>query len=189
MPERWLPIPGFDGYEASDRGNIRSLDRMVTFKDGRRRHWQERVLKPSVRKTDRKPYRSVVLSNEGVRKTRKVAHLVLLAHVGPKPFPKADSRHLDDNSLNDALGNLAWGTRRDNEADKRRNGNGPAGENHGHARLTEADVRAIRAAVATGTHQSVLANRYGVCQPTISKIACHKAWSHLTKEQPCPVIR
>ena len=32
--ERWLPVPGYEGrYEISDRGNARSLDRVVA--DGR----------------------------------------------------------------------------------------------------------------------------------------------------------
>lgn len=32
-----------------------------------------------------------------------IANAVLAAHIGPKPFPEAVARHLDDDSLNDAL--------------------------------------------------------------------------------------
>lgn len=33
--ERWLPVAGFEGYyEVSDHGRVRSVDRVVTFKDG-----------------------------------------------------------------------------------------------------------------------------------------------------------
>jgi hypothetical protein len=36
--ERWAPIPGYEGaYEVSDRGRVRSLERVVVMRDGRRR--------------------------------------------------------------------------------------------------------------------------------------------------------
>lgn len=36
--ELWAPIPGFEGsYEVSTCGRVRSLDRVITFRDGRSR--------------------------------------------------------------------------------------------------------------------------------------------------------
>jgi hypothetical protein len=36
--ERWRQVPGYEGhYEVSDRGRVRSIDRVVIMKDGRRR--------------------------------------------------------------------------------------------------------------------------------------------------------
>jgi hypothetical protein len=76
------------------------------------------VLNPTLHKKGGKFYRCVTLH----RRMLHVATLVLLAHVGPRPFPTAVARHLDDVSLNDKLSNLAWGTHADNAADAIRNG-------------------------------------------------------------------
>jgi hypothetical protein len=172
----WLPIPGFPNYEASDRGEIRSLDHMPAFKDGRRRLSKGRVLKPGIGKG----YRLVVLRNaEGKRMTLKVSRAVLMAHVGPPPSPDAVCRHLNDVRHDDRLENLAWGTRLDNTNDRRRNGNDFCGEKHPNSRLTDADVSEIQTAVEAGTAQQVIADQYGVHQSVISKIASRKAWGHL----------
>lgn len=111
----------------------------------------------------------------------KVANLMLEAFVGPKPFPKAVARHLDDNSLNDVLGNLAWGTHVDNVADAVRNErrHPPRGEDVPSARLTEADVLAIRAAVGVGATQRAVAKLYGVHFATISDIVARRTWRHI----------
>lgn len=80
---------------------------------------------------------------------------------------------------------LYWGTQRQNIADMDRRGrsNRPIvrGEQNSNARLTEADVRAIRAAYATGRFsQQKLGNSYGVSQAVISGIVRNKAWTHVS---------
>ena len=38
-PERWLPVPGYEGYcEVSDHGRVRSLERVIQTKNGPQRH-------------------------------------------------------------------------------------------------------------------------------------------------------
>lgn len=49
-------------------------------------------------------------------------HLVIEAFGPPKPFPKALARHFDDDRLNNAIGNLRWGTQVENLQDAARNG-------------------------------------------------------------------
>jgi hypothetical protein len=51
----------------------------------------------------------------------KVHHAVLTAFVGAKPFPTSIARHLDDDSFNNRLTNLAWGTHGENQSDKIKN--------------------------------------------------------------------
>jgi len=48
-----------------------------------------------------------------------------------------------------------------------------------HAKLTEAQVREIKTALASGEIQRVLAEKYGVDQSVISNIKRGKAWKHL----------
>lgn len=53
------------------------------------------------------------------------------------------------------------------------------GERSKSARLTESDVRAIRAAHAAGTGPSELGRRYGVTPSTVSQIVLGHSWRHL----------
>lgn len=54
--------------------------------------------------------------------------------------------------------------------------NPPAGERHGHAKLTEADVARIRARRATGERLRSLAWTFGVGEPAISRICRGLSW-------------
>lgn len=114
-------IPGFAGtYEASDTGQIRSIDRMIsTFSRTGTPYLQlrrGRVLRPGTLGTSQ--HLHVVL--EG-RIDRTVHSLILEAFVGPCP-PGMMSRHADDDPSNNNLSNLSWGTRSDNSYDAVRNG-------------------------------------------------------------------
>jgi hypothetical protein len=55
-------------------------------------------------------------------------------------------------------------------------GEHPHGEAHSRARLTETDVRAIRASTETGR---TLAAKYGMGHATISDIRLRKIWKHV----------
>lgn len=53
------------------------------------------------------------------------------------------------------------------------------GERHSQHKLTERDVRKIRALAATGMVHRVIGERYGVTQGTISGIVRRDDWSHV----------
>lgn len=63
--------------------------------------------------------------------------------------------------------------------DARRISKTPRGSQHGCSKLSEADVRAIR---ADGRPIAELGRLYGVHQGTISKIRCGKTWRALAQE-------
>ena len=73
---------------------------------------------------------------------------------------------------------LFLGTQADNLRDMREKGRAApvVGEAHGAARLTEADVLAIRADTRT---QAAIAADYGVTQPLVNKIKRRKTWAHV----------
>ena len=114
-PETWKSIPGFSAYEASDKGRIRSLDRVSGT-----RNVKGVVLKPY---PNNRGYLMVKpVDDEGRKPQRTVHTLVLLTFAGPCPAGQ-ESRHLDDNPLNNWWPeNLAYGTKKENAADKFRNG-------------------------------------------------------------------
>lgn len=61
-----------------------------------------------------------VKRNDGVSYPLKVHHAVLYAFVGPKPEGHV-GMHIDDNSYNNKLENLKWGTIKENQQSKLHN--------------------------------------------------------------------
>lgn len=53
------------------------------------------------------------------------------------------------------------------------------GENHPNARLTEDDVRAIRARAAGGETQRTIAASYGITQSTAWAVIRRTTWRHI----------
>lgn len=105
--EQWLPVVGYDGYEVSDLGSVRSVDRVVYDCIGRARRLRGRVLRPGINpQTGR---RVVNLRVDGHRRTHTVYALMLTAFVGPRP-QGMEACHNDGNYQNDALSNLRWDT-------------------------------------------------------------------------------
>jgi len=90
-----------------------------------------------------------------------------------------ECRHLDGDRSNNILANLCWGTPAENGGDAARSGS-HAGERNGRARLSEDDVRAIRASTdRSGAWLQRLARRYNICPTMASRIINRKAWRHV----------
>ena len=115
-------------YECSDTGQVKSS------RTGR-------ILKPDIASGD---YLRVTFSVNGKTSREFVNRIVCEVFKGEPPSNEHVARHLDGNSLNNSAGNLAWGTRSENEQDKRRHGTYQARENNPLALLTEALVSDIR---------------------------------------------
>jgi NUMOD4 motif/HNH endonuclease len=117
MKERWLPIPGYDGYEVSDHGRVRSLDRVVKSRWGTPKPIKGRDLVQS----SQGRYKVVSLHKEGRMKTVRVHQMVLLTFVGPRP-EGMHGCHRDDDPDNNRPENLYWGTPAQNSRDMVNNG-------------------------------------------------------------------
>jgi hypothetical protein len=92
--------------------------------------------------------------------------------------------HTCDNPPCCNIRHLYPGTRGTNHADSVRRGrasNPPIrrGAAHHNAKLTEDQVRAMRTDRERGDTLSVLAGRYGVSVPVVSKICRHEIWTHV----------
>lgn len=112
--ERWLPIPGHDGYEVSDLGHVRSLSRMIHTKDGRTYRLRGRSLRTW-------PEHGYPVVRLGAGRQWGVHRLVLLAFVGPCP-DDMEALHANGDPSDSRLVNLRWGTAVENMADKLRHG-------------------------------------------------------------------
>lgn len=103
MPEVWKDIPGYEGrYRVSDLGRVFS-------------HITNRILKPATGAKNK--YLRVML---GAGNSQYIHSLVLLAFVGPCP-DGMEARHLNDNKLDCRLANLEYGTRGQNNIDRKYN--------------------------------------------------------------------
>lgn len=117
MQESWKQIPGFDGYEVSDLGRVRSFWIM-----GCRARIGDipRIMHLTLNRRDNRFKVNLRFAPKKWR-TRYVHRLVWLAFRGETP-EGFELDHIDNNSLNDALGNLRVVTRSQNQANCRGRG-------------------------------------------------------------------
>jgi hypothetical protein len=114
MMEEWRPVVGWIGYEVSDLGNVKSLDRLVTYCTGAVHLHLGQVLQPALNPSG---YLTVGLHNGERKRTITVHILVLAAFRGPM-LPGQETRHLDSDPTNNKLNNLVYGTRSENNIDR-----------------------------------------------------------------------
>lgn len=119
MTEEWRPVVGYEGYyEVSDQGRVRSVDRVITSRNGRTSRYTGQVLSQKFQHH----YMRVGLSKGSVGACWCVHRLVVEAFEQPKPSPQSVARHLNGDHLDNRAENLTWGTCRENTADMIRHG-------------------------------------------------------------------
>jgi hypothetical protein len=120
MSEKWRPVVGYEGfYEVSDHGRVRGVDRIVKCGAyGGTRPQYGQVLLPSSNGLGRY---QVGLNKEGRQRLYQVHRLILAAFIGPCPLGR-EGLHWDDDTSNNHLSNLRYGTRSENRHDRVRNG-------------------------------------------------------------------
>lgn len=173
----YRPIPGYPGNIAGSDGTI----------------WSVRIRKLTPAPTGHygRHLNCAVHTKEGKRRTIVVHQLVLMAFSGVRPKGKI-ACHKNDIGWDNRPENLYWGTYQDNYEDQKRNGkmklkpgshphNYRCGEQHGNAKLTEANVRFILKAAASTRWgaKAELAVRFGVTKALISAIVKRRAWRHV----------
>ena len=114
--EIWKDVPGYEGaYQASNLGNVRSLDRIVTRSDGVSAYTKGKVLKPTYNKKTK--YHKVTFAG----KQFNLHTVIYMTFYGPIPKGMV-VRHGIKGSLDNSIENLSIGTQSDNELDKIRDG-------------------------------------------------------------------
>ena len=166
MQETWKVIPGWAAYEVSSVGRVR---RIISI--GGRVFETPKLLKPSPSKS----YLSVTLLMSGVKRRVFIHHLVLEAFVSAKP-DGLECRHLDGNSTNNTVGNLCWGTHKENYQDLIAHGRARlvGGRNQKDpkpAKLSAESVIEIRTQyIPRQTTRAILAAGYGISISLLDKI-------------------
>lgn len=198
----WRAVIGIPGYEVSREGQVRSVDRQISYPANKRipspftANVRGRTLTPRVKINKGKPQALLVAIRQGPGKriVRYVHRLVLEAFVGPAPAGH-ECCHNNGDFRDNRLENLRWDTRKANVADAKKHGTHKCvsqfahlrdrskaeyrrGEDHHAVKLTAAKVAEIRNRWPAESAR-VLAKEFGVCKSSIKNIGKRLSWSHI----------
>lgn len=126
-------------------------------------------------------YPMVHLCKDGRKRMHEVHRLVALAWLGPPPTPKSTVNHIDGAKPNNFARNLEWVSIQRNIAHAIEIGlhGDPRGATNPKAKLTEEQVREIRA--RPGGYGAIprIATEFGVAILCISRIRRRVTWTHI----------
>ena len=158
----WKTIFGFDGYEVSEAGEIKSKKR-------------KKSLKPA---THPKTGYSTISIYNGIKRTTKTVHrLVAIAFI-PNPEDKPTVNHINGIKTDNRVENLEWATRTEQNIHASKMGLKKfAGEDHSGHKLTNSKVLEIRMLWDNGV--TPIGANYGVTDMTIKDIINRRSWKHI----------
>lgn len=100
MEEIWCKITGFENYEISNQGQVRSLH-----------YKKERIMKQQV---CRLGYYRVRIYGSPQKWTDFTVHRLVALHFIPNPEMRIEVDHIDRNKANNMVSNLRWVTKSEN---------------------------------------------------------------------------
>jgi NUMOD4 motif/HNH endonuclease len=182
--EIWKPIPGWEGYySVSNKGRIKSEERIINEK--RPSNWKpkqykisEKILNPRLMK-EGKGYWRVSLSKESKIKYIYIHRAVAWAFIGQQK-KGTEVRHLNGDSQDNRLENLAYGTKSDNIKDAKKHGTFPVLEKRPGAKLTQKEAKEI---ALSQLSLKDLASKYNVSSGVIRQIKTGETWESVTREE------
>lgn len=164
--EIWKPIPGLEGrYSASNLGRIR---------------FEPRIVKGS---PDSCGYLRIRPYPRPDRRVETIHRLVAKTFIGECP-EGYEVNHIDGNPQNNAIENLEYVTHKENIRDSfsREQSIGESrhrGEKNNKAKLTEKQVKEIRALKKSGIDVKQIAEQYGIGKTAIYDICAYRTWQHV----------
>lgn len=171
--EEWRSVPGYEGlYSVSNFGQVRGERRTVPGKLGSTRTLPQKLMALNF---DSHGYYQVSLRKDEARQTYKVAYLVALAFIGLRP-EGMEVAHGDGTRDNNHVRNLRYDTPTGNAADRLQHGTDCRGEKSNRAKLTTAQVLAIR---NDARSQRAIAAQYGVSHRVVWGIKHKEGWAWL----------
>lgn len=177
-PEEWRALPDHEGhYEVSSLGRVRCLTHGNRW--GRFRRATPLLMKAQC---NMQGYRRVPISDGKSRRLLSVASLVARTFIGPRPRG-SEVAHNDGCCQNDAAANLRYATPTENARDKAIHGTLLRGVTHGLSKLTEDQVREIRAATIIPGSKTrgwrATGERFGITPKNVRYIVSGQTWRHL----------
>lgn len=174
--EIWKDIKGYEGlYQVSNKGNVRSLDRIV-------KHPINKFLKIKgklrCKSKDSDGYLIIGLCKNGKNKTYKYHRLVAF-HFIPNPENKPEVNHIDGDKTNNNDWNLEWNTNQENITHSIDTGlANRTGLNNGRCKLTEKEVLEIRK-IGNSISMREISRIYKIHDSTVKSILIRRIWKHI----------
>lgn len=171
MEEIWKDIEGYDGYQVSNLGRVKSLAK--TWIAGRlcsNRYHPDMLLRI---KYEGNGYASVNFKGKNHRLHRLVAKAFI-----NNPHNYAEVSHINANKLDNISTNLEWCSHQQNitHAEALNLRTPCRGERVNTAKLTEVDIINIRKDIRK---RSIIAHEYNVGVGNIGRIQRYEAWKHV----------
>ena len=168
LEETWKRINGYEEYEISNLGRVKSF----------KRDRKGKIMKPKFSGE----YLAVTLCADG-QQERKTIHRLVAEHFIPNPKNKPQVNHIDGNKLNNKACNLEWVDNSENLKHAHDIGikKPSLGESNGMSKLTNHEVLAIYFLAHTGKFKlKEIANLFDTDYRNVSLIKLGKRWGHLT---------
>jgi hypothetical protein len=173
MSTEWKEIAGFENYQVSDDGFVRSLYTRVRA--------YPKILKRNLGGKTCRYYTVDLCRGIPVKVTKKTVHRLVAQAFLANPEGLPFVNHKDGDKLNNAVGNIEWCTAKENIAHSYLTGlnsfQGTVGELNGRSRIDESCALAIfQHKGRTGE----VAKEHGVSPSTVCDIKAGRSWCHVT---------
>jgi hypothetical protein len=158
--EVWKTVKGFENYEVSNYGNIKSLNY--------KRSNLTKNLKTTINNCG---YKYVILSKNNIQKTVTIHRLVAIHFLENKENKKCVN-HINENKQDNRVDNLEWLTHSENSKySLKTGGNKNVSENHWNCKLSKINVLEINKLLNEGfLSQKKIAEIFNVSPSAISLI-------------------
>ncbi len=181
VQEIWKDCPGFESlYEVSNFGNVRSINRVHTNRNG--------VIKGKLllQTKNKKGYPEVRLWKNNKQEARNPHRLVALAFI-PNPLNLPQVNHIDGNKLNCNDWNLEWTDNSSNQKHAYRLGLQPsrAGQNNCKATLTDTQVTKMKLYYNSGKTPLEVSKKFKVPLSIVRDIFYLRTW----KSNKTPILK
>jgi hypothetical protein len=177
MNEIWKDVPSYEGYyQVSNFGLIKSLERIVKYKENHSGLRKEIILKSNITKGG---YVHVTICINKINKTVKTHRLVAIAFI-PNPEKKPSVNHINGIKHDNRVENLEWVTAKENtiHAYKTKLKSGVKGEKSHLSKLKNEDVFKIKYLYNEGNYSQLsLGKMFNVSQSQIYRIVKGINWN------------
>jgi hypothetical protein len=185
--EEWKFIDGYDYYEVSNLGNVRSLDREVKSscgKEGSKKGKYERTtfkkgINISTDRLDSYGYPQISLPN---RKSALVHKLVANAFIPKLNDNHKEINHIDGDKRNNIVSNLEWCDRSHNINHAIRTGLhiSSKGEQIGLAKFSDDEMKTLKPIlISSSLTHAEWGRQLNVAPETIAAIRKGRTWKHI----------
>jgi len=177
--EEWRLVASYENsYMVSNTGKVRSIDRHIITRDGKRRFFKGQILKLLI---DKNGYNVVNLrqNKKPFIKVSKVHRLVAIAFIDCENPARYEVNHIDGIKTNNNLSNLEFCTARENQIHAKENNLHARGENVSISKLKEWQVKIIKHHKYERGDVVRMAQRYNITTVTVRHIKKGKTWKHI----------